>query len=158
VSSSVRIAQPGDTPEIYRLLHGLAVYEHLEDAMTVTEEMLDQAFFGPQPLAEAFLAEVDGKAVGLATVYYTFPTFQGRRGCFLEDIFVDPAFRKQGLGKALIRAVAARAVELGCCRMEWIALDWNENALNFYKNLGAQLLPQWKILRLIEPNLSNLAE
>jgi len=154
----IRRAEKGDAQVLYKLLYDFAVYEQIEDQVTVTSEELDADFFCENPHVEAFFAMVDGKEVGVATVYYNYATFQGRKGCYLEDIFVSPEYRKRGLGKALMKAVARRALEKGCIRMEWIALDWNENALNFYKTLGAFVRSEWRLLRLEQPHLGKLAE
>jgi GNAT superfamily N-acetyltransferase len=155
---TIRRAEKGDAQVLYNLLYDLAVYEKIEHEVTVTPEQLDADFFGETPHVEAFFAVADGKEVAVATVYYNYATFQGRKGCYLEDIFVSPQYRKRGLGKALMKAVARRALEKGCIRMEWIALDWNENALVFYKNLGAFVRDEWRLLRLEQPHLDKLAD
>ena len=153
----VRAATRDDVGDVWRLIHGLAVYEKLEHLFTSTEAALREALFGPRPLGEAALATVDGEAAGAAVFYPTFSTFTGRPGLYLEDIFVDPKFRGLGVGKRLMTHVAAVAVERGCYRIEWVALDWNELAIGFYRALGAKSLDDWTSFRLGGEALERLA-
>lgn len=144
----IRNATPEDVPEIVRLIRALADYEKLSDEVLATEEQLRQSLFGPRPAAETVLAWLDGRAIGLAVFFSNYSTFRGRAGLYLEDLFVEPAQRGRGYGKALLRHVARLAVERGCERMEWSVLDWNTPAIEFYRSLGARPLEDWTIYRL----------
>src|SRR5215467_6056644 len=144
----IRNATPEDVPEIARLIRALADYEKLSDEVLATEEQLRESLFGPRPAAETVLAWLDGRAIGLAVFFSNYSTFRGRAGLYLEDLFVEPAQRGRGYGKALLRHVARLAVERGCERMEWSVLDWNTPAIEFYRGLGARPLEDWTIYRL----------
>jgi GNAT superfamily N-acetyltransferase len=145
---TIRAATPGDVPVVLGLIRALAEYEKLGHEVVSTEEQLAQALFSPRPFAETVLAEVDGVAAGLALFFPTYSTFVGKAGIHLEDLFVLPAFRRQGVGGALFRHVAGLAVARGCGRYEWSVLDWNEPALAFYRERGATLLADWRLCRL----------
>jgi len=144
----IRNATPEDVPEIARLIRALADYEKLGDEVLATEEQLRESLFGQRPAAETVLAWLDGRAIGLAVFFSNYSTFRGRAGLYLEDLFVEPAQRGRGYGKALLRHVARLAVERGCERMEWSVLDWNTPAIEFYRSLGARPLEDWTIYRL----------
>jgi GNAT superfamily N-acetyltransferase len=144
----IRNATPEDVPEIVRLIRALADYEKLSDEVLATEEQLRESLFGPRPAAETVLAWLDGRAIGFAVFFSNYSTFRGRAGLYLEDLFVEPAQRGRGYGKALLRHVARLAVERGCERMEWSVLDWNTPAIEFYRGLGARPLEDWTIYRL----------
>lgn len=144
----IRAAAPGDAPLIHGLIRELADYERLADHVVGTEADLDRHLFGEQPAAEAVVAEHGGEPVGFALFYTTFSTFLCRPGIWLEDVFVRPEHRRAGVGRALIEHLAALAVERGCGRLEWSALDWNEPALAFYRGLGAGQLADWIVHRL----------
>ena len=146
-----------DVPTIHRLMHGLAVYERLVHAFVATESDLGDALFGPHPVAEAFLGKLDGRAVGYALVFTTYSTFVGKRCMWLEDLFVEPAARGHGLGKALLVRLAQIAVERGDARLEWNVLDWNEPAIGFYKSLGAGPMDEWTTFRVSGDALARLA-
>jgi GNAT superfamily N-acetyltransferase len=154
---SVRAATPADVPQIYDFIVELAVYEREPDAVTGTREMLDDALFGPHPSAEALIAEVAGEAVGFAVFHGTFSTWECAPGIWLEDLFVPERHRRLGAGYALLSHLAALAIERGCPRMEWHALDWNELALGFYERLGAERLSEWELHRLQGPALERVA-
>lgn len=139
---------PNEIPALIELIRKLAQFEKLEHEFTATPELLQTAFFGAQPSAAALLARVDGEPAGYAIYFSTFSSFTGRPGVWLDDLFVLPKFRKQGLGRKLIEAVAKIAAERGCARFEWLALDWNERALEFYRGLGARTLDEWVLLRI----------
>jgi hypothetical protein len=136
----------------------LAAYERLLHEVTVTETDLQQALFGPQPRIHATLAEADGRSVGLALFFYTFNTFKGRPNLFLEDLFVDPEYRGAGIGLALMRHVAQRAVAEDCRRLEWRVLNWNQPSIDFYERLGAELIDDWQTRQLSGDALVSLAK
>ena len=148
MSVAIRSARPDDAPVIFELIHGLARYEKLEDRVEATEAGIGAALFAETPRVFCDLAEADGQVAGLALWFYTFSTFVGRHGIFLEDLFVRPDFRGQGLGKALIRNVARRCVEENLGRFEWTVLNWNEPAIQFYRAQGASLLEDWTMCRV----------
>jgi GNAT superfamily N-acetyltransferase len=153
----IRQARPDDVPLLLALFRELAEYERLQDELQATEELLERALFSERPAAEALLAERRGAPVGYALFYPTFSTFLAIQGVWLEDLFVRPAHRKSGAGRALLAAVAARARERGAERLEWSALDWNELALGFYRGLGAQRMDEWVTHRLVGDALRSLA-
>lgn len=144
----VRPATPDDVPVVLHLIRALARYEKLEDEVEATEPDLAEALFGPAPRVFCDLAEADGRAAGFALWFYTFSTFVGRHGLYLEDLFVEPEFRGRGIGKALIRHLARRCVAERLGRFEWSVLDWNEPAIQFYRAQGARLLGDWTVCRV----------
>jgi GNAT superfamily N-acetyltransferase len=154
---TIRMAGVADVETIAGLVRELAVYEKLEQHAKATPDDFRRHLFGPRPAAEAALAEVDGQGVGFALWFSTFSTFRGQPGLYLEDIFVKPAWRGRGIGKALLAAVAAKAVERGCGRLEWSVLDWNASAIGFYRSLGARPMDEWTVYRLDEEPLRRLA-
>jgi GNAT superfamily N-acetyltransferase len=153
----IREAVPQDVGLLLGLCGELAEYEHLEDQLQATEELLDRALFGERPAAEALIAERGAETAGYALFYPTFSTFLAIQGIWLEDLFVRPVHRGGGVGRALLAAVAARLRERGGDRLEWSALDWNELALGFYRGLGARRMDQWVTHRLIGEELESLA-
>jgi GNAT superfamily N-acetyltransferase len=146
-----------DVALVLRLIKALADYEKLSGEVVATEALLREALFGPEPGVEAALAYIGSDAVGFAVWFYNFSTFVGRRGLYLEDIFVLPDWRGRGVGRALMGHLAGLAVTRGCGRMEWAVLDWNEPALRFYRNLGAQAMESWTVCRLTGDALKKLA-
>ncbi|MEA2308335.1 MAG: hypothetical protein QOI65_621 [Thermoleophilaceae bacterium] len=144
----IRPAATGDAPLILALIRELAEYERLADQAVGTEADIERHLFGERPAAEAVVAELDGEPAGFALFFTTFSTFLSRPGIWLEDVFVRPEHRRAGVGRALLEHLAALAVERGCGRMEWSALDWNEPALAFYRELGARPLQDWIVHRL----------
>ena len=154
--AAIRPARPDDVPEILRLIRALADYEKLAHEVVATEEALKASLFGPKPAAEVLLAEAQGRAVGLALYFQNYSTFLGKPGLFLEDLFVEPAFRKQGIGKALLVELARLAVRRGCGRFEWAVLDWNAPAIAFYESLGARPMKDWTIFRVTGEALRKL--
>jgi GNAT superfamily N-acetyltransferase len=154
----VRAAERGDVPVLLSLFGELAEYEHLEHELKATEEQLSEALFGARPAAEALIAERDGEALGYALFFPTFSSFLASTGVWLEDLFVRPSNRGEGVGRALLSAVAARVRERGGERLEWAALDWNELALGFYRRIGAQTMGEWITHRLDGEALSDLAK
>ncbi|MFZ1993762.1 MAG: GNAT family N-acetyltransferase [Solirubrobacteraceae bacterium] len=153
----VRPATPDDIDQIHAFIVELAVYEREPDAVTGTPEMLGDALFGPRPSAEALIAEVEGHAVGFAVYHGTFSTWECEPGIWLEDLFVPERHRRAGAGHALLSHLAALAIERGCPRLEWHALDWNELALGFYERLGAERLSEWELHRLTGEGLRRVA-
>jgi GNAT superfamily N-acetyltransferase len=145
-------------PLLLELFKELAEYEHLEHELRATEGQLRESLFGARPAAEALIAERDSRALGYALFFPTFSSFLASTGMWLEDLFVRPANRGEGVGKALLEAVAALVRERGGERLEWAALDWNELALGFYRRLGAQTMNEWITHRLDGDALSAMAE
>ena len=144
-------------PELLKLIHELAKFERLEHEVEATVQSLRASFFSPQPVAGALLADCDGKLAGYAIYFFTFSSFVGRAGIWLEDVYVRPKYRQQGVGGALIRAIAQVGVERNCGRYEWTVLNWNEKALNFYHSLGARVMDEWLLLRLDAAGLRRIA-
>lgn len=140
---TIRPIKPEDTTALLELIRELARFEKLEREVEATVDSLNRSFFGPQPAAAALFAHCDGEEAGYAIYFFTFSSFLGRAGIWLEDIYVRPKFRKRGIGRRLIEAVAKIGVERGCGRYEWIALNWNERALDFYQGLGARAMKEW---------------
>jgi hypothetical protein len=155
---ALRPARPDDIDAIVALIRELAVYEKLEHLMVATPASIAPHLFGPRPAAEVVLAEVPAaggpSVVGFALFFHNFSTFLGRPGLYLEDLYVQPAFRGLGLGKALLQHLGALAVERGCGRFEWSVLDWNATAIAFYERMGATVLPDWRICRVTGPALA----
>lgn len=149
-------ATPADVPEIRALIRELAEFEHLEHEAKATEELLHEALFGPRPSAEVIMARVGDEVAGFALYFHNFSTFLGRRGLYLEDLFVRPRFRGTGCGKALLQRLARIAVERNCGRMEWSVLDWNQHAIDFYRSLGAVPMSEWTTYRLTGEALEKL--
>jgi GNAT superfamily N-acetyltransferase len=147
---TVRIvpARPEDVGTVLALIRALAEYERLSHLVVGTEEELRNELFGVHPVIESVVAWDDDRAVGFALFFHNYSTFLARRGLYLEDLFVVPEARGRGIGKALISHCARVAVTRGCGRFEWSVLDWNEPAIAFYRSLGAELLPDWRICRL----------
>jgi GNAT superfamily N-acetyltransferase len=154
---AIRPATPADVPLLLELFAELAEYEKLSDQLVATEELLARALFGERPAAEALIAERGGEVAGYALFYPTFSTFLAIQGIWLEDLFVRPAHRKAGVGRALLAAVAATLRARGGERLEWSALDWNELALGFYRGLGARAMHDWITHRLVGEDLARLA-
>jgi len=147
-----------DIPAIVRLVTRLAEYEKLAHAMVSTEDDFRKALFGPQRNVEALMAFAGDAPVGFALYFYNFSTFLGKRGIYLEDLFVDPEFRGQGIGKALLQRLARIAKDQDCGRMEWSVLTWNQPSIKFYHRLGAVTLEDWRTFRLSGVALERLAE
>ena len=157
MSLSVRAARPADSALVFALVRELADYEKLAHEVDATERQIADALFGPTPRLYCDIAEWGGEAVGFAVWFLNFSTFRGRHGLYLEDIFVRPAFRQRGIGKALMARLAAHCVERGYARFEWAVLDWNAPSIAFYRSIGAQVMEEWKICRLSGPALATFA-
>jgi GNAT superfamily N-acetyltransferase len=143
---------------ILELIRALAAYERDPDAVKTTEADLLRDGFGKQPCFECLIAEGEqGEAAGFALFFYNYSTWRGRAGIHLEDLFVLPRFRGQGIGKALLARVAARAAEQGCVRLQWDVLEWNQTAIDFYQGLGAKFLDEWRIMRVNDDAIRTLA-
>jgi GNAT superfamily N-acetyltransferase len=155
---TLRDAAPTDCAEIARLVRELAEFERLGPEAKGTEADFRAQLFGPHPVAEAMVAEVQGRTVGLALWFYNFSTFKCRPGLYVEDVYVEPACRGLGIGRAFFAAMAQRAMARGCARMEWSVLDWNEPAIKFYRSLGAVGMEDWTVQRLTEAEIARLAE
>lgn len=155
---TLRNAEPGDVPQILRFIRALGVYEHLESAVVATEAALRATLFGERRYAEVVLADCDARPAGFALYFHNYSTFLAKPGIYLEDLFVDPAFRKRGVGKALLQYLAREVVARDCGRLEWSALKWNALAIDFYLQLGAVALDEWRIYRLTGAPLQQLAQ
>ena len=153
---TIRAAAPHEMPEVLAFIRELAVYEHLEHEVVASTADLSAALCGPHRYAEVVFACLDGMPVGFALFFHNFSTFRGKPGIYLEDLFVRPAARGQGIGKRLLAWLAATALERGCARLDWAVLDWNEPALGFYRSLGAVAQDDWTTLRLSDAALENL--
>ncbi len=145
-----------DAPLILALIRELAEFERLAHEVVADEALLARHLFGPQPTAEVLLAFSGEAPAGFALFFQNFSTFLALPGIYLEDLFVRPEFRGAGIGRTLLERIARLAVERGCGRFEWAVLDWNENAIGFYKKLGAQLMDDWRICRVTGPALARL--
>lgn len=154
---TLRPATPADVPAIVGLIRELAEFEKLTHLCVVTPELLAPQLFGPRPAAEAVVAEVGGRVVAFALFFTNFSTFLAKPGLYLEDLYVQPAFRGHGLGQALLKHLGALAVQRGCGRFEWSVLDWNVNAIALYEKMGATVMPEWRICRVTGPALQAFA-
>lgn len=144
----IRTAIPQDGPAIFSLIQALAEYEQLSHEVTGSLEDLNQGLFGERPYAQAIVAQVENRTVAMAIFFYNFSTFLMKPGLYLEDLFVLPEYRRQGIGQALLAYLSKLALEQGCGRLEWSVLDWNTPALDFYRQLGAELKPEWQLCRV----------
>jgi GNAT superfamily N-acetyltransferase len=157
-TACLRAAVSADVPAIHGLIRELAQFENLTDICCVTATDLSDALFGEHRAAEAIIAERDGALVGYALFFHNFSTFLGRRGLYLEDLYVRHSERGHGLGTAMLRYLAALAVARGCARFEWTVLDWNQNAIDFYEKMGATIMPEWRIVRATGEALVRMAD
>ena len=154
----IRQAEEEDAPKILELIKALADYEHLSDKVVATEELLKITLFGINSPAEVQIAYDKNITLGFALYFRTFSTFLGRPGIYLEDLYVQESARGKGVGKALLRRLAQRTLEIGGGRLEWSVLDWNKSAINFYKKMGASPLDEWTMFRVTGNKLKELAE
>ena len=157
VSLVIRAARPDDATLIFALVCELADYEKLQGEMAATPEAIAGALFAPQPRLSCDIAEWDGELAGFAVWFLNYSTFRGRHGLYVEDLFVRPAFRGHGIGKALMARLARHCVEQGFARFEWAVLDWNAPSIAFYKSIGAQVMDEWRICRLSGKALQDFA-
>lgn len=152
-----RKAERKDVALILEFIQGLAAYEHMENDVVADEALLEEWIFNKQK-AEVIFAVADGKEVGFALFFHNFSTFLGRAGLYLEDLFVKPEYRGKGYGKAILKKLAAIAVERGCGRLEWSCLDWNTPSIDFYRALGAVPMDEWTVYRVTGETLITLAK
>jgi len=156
-SFTIRPAQPSDVAHIHAMIVELAVFEKLEHMVIATEALLHDGLFGSRPACEAIIGEEDGQVVTFALFFHNFSTFLTRKGLYLEDLYVKQSCRGKGYGRQMLVRLAQLAVERECGRFEWSVLDWNTPAIDFYKGMGAELLPDWRICRVTGDALSSLA-
>jgi GNAT superfamily N-acetyltransferase len=154
---SVRPVEPSDVPAVVGLVYELAEYERAGPECTLTAAQLTAALFGPQPALFGHVAVVESEVVGCALWFLNFSTWTGGHGIYLEDLYVEPAYRGKGLGYALVRELARECARRGFTRLEWAVLDWNEPALQFYRSIGAKAQQEWTTFRLSGAPLSDLA-
>lgn len=157
MSIHVRSAVRADVPVIVAMIRELAEYEKAPAEAVATETLIADALFGARPACEAIVGEIDGRAEGFALFFHNFSTWKGRAGLYLEDLFVRPAARGKGLGKALFERVAQTAVARGCPRVDWAVLDWNTPAIEFYRAMGAAAMSEWTTYRLQSDALQRVA-
>lgn len=155
INVEIRAGTPADVSLLLTFIQSMAAFEKL--TVSATEESLHAALFGEAPSARTLLAFVEGMPIGYATYFFSFTSMMGRRALWLDDLFIDPAFRGKGIGKALTSYLASIAVQNHCARLEWIVLDWNTSAIEFYEHLGARVLPDWRICRMEEEQMASLA-
>jgi GNAT superfamily N-acetyltransferase len=158
VKFSIRPAQPSDVAHIHAMIVELAVFEKLEHMVVATEALLHEGLFGARPSCEAIIGEENGEVVTFALFFHNFSTFLTKKGLYLEDLYVREVHRGKGYGTAMLKKLAQIAVERSCGRFEWSVLDWNEPAINFYKAMGAAILPDWRICRVTGESLAALAK
>ena len=154
----IRRAAPGEAALVLGLIRELAEYEHLAHEVGATEDLIGAALFGPGPRAFCEIAEIEGEPAGFALWFYSFSTFRGRHGIYLEDLFVTPRHRGRGAGRALMRALAGRCRDENLARLEWSVLDWNAPSIGFYRALGAERRDGWTGFRLSGRALMQVAE
>ena len=152
----IRKATEKDTPIIYSLIKEIAGYEKLSHEVTATEEKIRETLFGNKSYAEVIIAEYENEPVGQALFFHNYSTFLAQPGIYLEDLFVRPNFRSKGIGKALLKSLVKIAKERNCGRVEWVVLNWNKSAIDFYKSFGAVPMDEWTTYRLTSDKYENL--
>ena len=155
---SIRPAQPQDVVHIHAMILELAVFEKLEHMVVATEALLHEGLFGAHPSCEAIVGEENGEVVTFALFFHNFSTFLTKKGLYLEDLYVKQSHRGKGFGTLMLQRLAQLALERGCGRFEWSVLDWNEPAIQFYKAMGADVMPDWRICRVTGDSLRALAK
>lgn len=155
---SIRPAQPQDVLHIHAMILELAVFEKLEHLVVATEALLHEGLFGAHPSCEAIVGEENGEVVTFALFFHNFSTFLTKKGLYLEDLYVKQSHRGKGFGTQMLQRLAQLALERGCGRFEWSVLDWNEPAIQFYKAMGADVMPDWRICRVTGDSLAALAQ
>ena len=155
---TIRAATEKDIPVVLAFIRDLAEYERLPHEVEATEAILRESLFGSRPGAEVIFGCAESKPVAFAVFFHSFSTFLGRRGLYLEDLYVKPAFRRHGIARSLILHLARVAKERNCGRLEWVVLNWNKPAIRFYERLGAVGLNEWTIYRVTGNSLNQLAE
>jgi GNAT superfamily N-acetyltransferase len=153
---AIRSVRPGEAGLVLSFVKALAAYENLSHAVAATEEILDRALFGPSPRIFCDIAEVDGEPVGFALWFFSYSTFQGAAGIYIEDLFVLPEARGHGAGKALVAHLARRCRDEGLGRLHWAVLDWNAPSIAFYRSLGAEMRDEWRAMGLTGEALAKL--
>jgi GNAT superfamily N-acetyltransferase len=154
----LRFATEVDTGLIFDLIKALAKYERLSHEVVTDEETLRNTLFRGRKVAEVVIADYNNEPAGFALFFHNYSTFLGKPGLYLEDLFVKPEFRGNGIGRELLSCLARIAAERGCGRLEWWVLDWNDTAIRFYKSLGGQPMDEWTVFRLCGDSLTRLAE
>lgn len=154
---TIRAARPEDAALVFEFIRGIAEYEKLTHELVATEQDIRAALSGDQPRVEVLLADWAGQPAAFALFFHNFSTFVGRRGLYLEDLYVKPEFRAKGIGKRLLLELVRLARDRKCGRLEWVALDWNQPAIDFYDKLGAKQLNEWIMFRLSENQIQRLA-
>ena len=154
----IRLAVPADASDIHRLIYELAVYEKAPDEMVATIEQIEQSLFNSHPVAFCHVAEVDEKIVGIALWFLNYSTWLGKPGIYLEDLYVDPAYRGKGFGLAFLKELGKICVQRDYERLQWWVLDWNQPSIDFYKSLGAVPMDEWTVYRVSGDALKKLAE
>jgi len=155
---AIRPAAPADVAHIMSMIRELAVFEKLEDMVVATDALLHEGLFGAHPSCEAIIGEADGEVVSYALFFHNFSTFLTKKGLYLEDLYVRQAHRGKGYGNRMLKHLARIAVDRECGRFEWSVLDWNMPAINFYKSMGAEILPDWRVCRVTGEALTALAQ
>ncbi|TAM73260.1 GNAT family N-acetyltransferase [Mycobacterium sp.] len=158
MTRDIRRAAPQDVAAITEMIHALAEFEHAADQCTVTETQISAALFGDRPTVYGHVAEVDGEVAAMALWFVNFSTWDGVAGIYLEDLFVRPGFRRRGLARALLAALAGECVRRGYTRLSWAVLNWNADAITLYDGIGGQPQNEWTTYRLSGPRLAGLAE
>ncbi len=154
---TIRPARPDDIPALLGMIQELADFEDLSDQVVATESDYQESLFGEKPAAEALIAELDGEIAAYAIFFRTFSTFIGKAGLWLEDLYVKPQFRKNGIGKALLRSGAQIARNENAGRYEWSVLDWNKNAIDLYEKAGGTIMEEWRIVRMERESIEKLS-
>lgn len=154
-SVCIQKATKDDIPLILEFIKAIASFAELSDQVTASKETLSESLFGNQPAAEVIIAYLGKQPVGYAVFFHNFSTFEGKRGLYLEDLFIKPDFRGQGIGKLMLKYLGQLALDRQCSRFEWVVLDWNKTAIEFYQSIGAQVLKEWCICRMERQTIKN---